>query len=177
MRAALLSSIAVCAVFFACAVPTVVRQNGREYDVVPWDGGTFVYVTYEWHGGRFDDAVELERDFVAWGTKQGLVRTAVGRFPTSRRWQLGFIASRVPAEATFAGHAIDTATIENGLYASLKAEGHPQNMFFHWKRLKKRLLKDGHRIDSPVFEIYHDLLLDSVDVKTATGEIRYRLAS
>jgi hypothetical protein len=157
-------------------------HDDKEYRHMHWNGGRFVFVTYIWKGGEFDDAVELERAFVKWGRSRNIAGMAAGRFPTSKIWQLGFIAS-APLPDTlfdgfeFAGHKVDTVAVAPGIYASLKARGYPENMFFYWKKLKKWLERDGFEVQSPVYEIYEDLLDESLDDEDAIGEIRYKIDS
>jgi len=159
-----------------CNKPVHVVQNGEKYKVINWDGGLFVYVTYHWKGGRFDDAVQLEKDFVKWADSAGIVIQSIGRFPTSKKWQLGFISKNQPEINEFKGYTVDTMQIPSGTYASLYGKGHPENMFWYWKKFRKWLIRDGRAVDSPVFEIYNDLFNDSIPEKERIGEIRYRLA-
>jgi hypothetical protein len=164
-----------CMAAASCNVPSVVERDGREYRTEEWEGGTFAYRTYNWDGGGFDDAVELERDLVRWARERGISQLPVGRFPSSRRWQLGFVTSDTALPLEFRGRRLDTLTIPAGTYATLLGRGHPENMFFHWRRLERRVEKDGYRVVSPVFEVYTDLLADSVSERERVGEIRYRI--
>ena len=145
-----------------CNKPALVMQGDMKYKIAEWDGGLFVYVTYHWKGGKFGDAVQLEKDFVTWAKTNGNVKQAIGRFPTSREWQLGFISDTTPDTLSFKGYKIETMQIPSGTYAIMLGKGHPENMFFYWKKLKKWLIHDGYKIESPVFEIYNDLLNDTI---------------
>lgn len=166
-------SITISSLLLCCSVPSVIRQDGKDYSLVEWNGGKFIYVTYTWKGGKFDDAVELERDFVRWARDAGIFERAVGKFPKGKKWELGFIATGEPPIETFKGYPVEAATIPSGTYAALFGKGHPENMFFHWKKLKRRLIDDGYLIKSPVLEIYSSLVEDSLSDESGRGEIRY----
>ena len=171
----LLYLLIISILIFYCNKPVHINQDGEKYKLVNWEGGLFVYVTYHWKGGKFDDAVQLERDFVQWADSADITIQAIGRFPTSKVWQLGFISKSQPEANEFKSYSIETMQIPSGTYASLYGKGHPENMFWYWKKLKKWLIREGQAIDSPVFEIYNDLFTDSIPDKERIGEIRYRL--
>lgn len=156
-----------------CSRPTLMLQGDRRYSLSEWDGGTFVFVTYRWHGGPFDEALELERRFVAWGMQQGIVELPIGRFPSMMTWQLGFIASGAPEKSTFDGYPIHTMTIPSGTYARLVAQGHPQKLFRYWNPFSRWLERDGHDVQGPVIEVYTDLLRSGVPKDERMGELRY----
>jgi|GEM_PF-3501698 len=171
----LISVVFVISMIVGCNKPVLVMQGDMKYKTVEWDGGLFVYVTYYWKGGKFEDAVHLEKQFVTWAQEKGISRQAIGRFPTSREWQLGFIADTLPDTTVFQGYKIETMQIPSGTYASMLGKGHPENMFFYWKKFKKWLIQDRYKIESPVFEMYNDLLNDSIPELKQVGEIRYNV--
>ena len=102
-------------------------QDGEKYKQIKWDGGFFVYVTYHWKGGKFDDAVKLEKDFIEWSYDKDIAIQAIGRFPKSKVWQLGFISKQKPDINEFKGYKVETMEIPSGIYASLLGKGHPEN--------------------------------------------------
>ena len=166
----------ICVLISHCNKPVHIMRDGEKYKLVDWEGGLFVYVTYHWKGGKFDDAVQLEKDFVKWADSADITIQAVGRFPASKIWQLGFISKSKPEINELEGYKIDTLEISSGTYASLLGKGHPENMFWYWKKFKNWLIRDGQAVDSPVFEIYNNLFTDSIPEKERIGEIRYRLS-
>lgn len=163
--------------FISCKVPSVVSQNGGKYSIIQWEGGTFVYLTYLWKGGKFDDAVKLERDFVTWAHKGGIEGMPIGRFPAAKQWQLGLITQKVPAQSDFNGYLISSLNIPAGTYAHLIGKGYAENMFFYWKKFKKLLIRDRYSVDGPVIEVYTDIITDSLPKPEQRGEIRYKVES
>ncbi len=160
-----------------CSRPTLMLQGERRYSLTEWDGGTFVFVTYRWHGGSFDEAGALARRFVEWGMEQDLVELPVGRFPSMKTWQLGFIASASPEQRTFDGYPIHTTTIPSGTYARLIARGHPEKLFRYRDPFSRWLERDGHDVQGPVIEVYTDLLRTGVPEKQRMGELRYSVVA
>jgi effector-binding domain-containing protein len=65
--------------------------------------------------------------------------------------------------------------IPSGVYASMKAKGNPENLFYHWESFKKYLLKDKYLIKSPVYEIYKTAFNTVIPLNEQTGELRYQL--
>ncbi len=175
---AIMTMLVVAAAMIAdgCIRPTLMLREDRRYELGEWDGGMFVFVTYRWHGGPFDDAVELEQRFVEWGAEQGLVQMPIGRFPSTRIWQLGFIASDTPRLSSFEGYPIHTMEIPAGTYARLTALGHPEKLFRYWDRFRRWLERDGHEVNGPVIEVYTDLLAPSVPPDERMGELRYSVS-
>ena len=173
----LLILIVLSVLFTHCNKPAHILQEGEKYKLVDWEGGLFVYVTYQWKGGKFDDAVKLEKDFIEWSYDENIAIQAIGRFPKSKVWQLGFISKQEPNVNEFKGYKVETMEIPSGIYASLLGKGHPENMFWYWKKFKKMLTRNGKEVDSPVFEIYNDLLVDSIPEEERIGEIRYKLVN
>ncbi len=161
-------------VLFACAKPNLVVQDGRNFAVDQRNEELFVYVDYHWKGLSFDDAVALEKAFVAWADKQGVFIYAMGRFPAKRDWQLGFVATRLPKADAFEGRKIGSLKIPAGDYASLHTVGNVDNMFLYWKKFATWIEEDSRKTDGPVLEIYPDILKELSDEETK-GELRYRL--
>jgi hypothetical protein len=159
----------------ACAKPNLVPQDGRSFAVHERDEELFVYVDYHWKGGKFDDAVALEKAFVTWGAEQGVYLYALGRFPSMKDWQLGFVATRIPHAETFKGRKIGSLKLPAGNYASLRTMGNVDNMFLYWKKFAKWIAKEGKTVDGPVLEVYPDILKGLSDEETR-GELRYRLS-
>ncbi len=159
-----------------CAKPVLVLQNGKNYVVKDLQEELFVYVIYHWKGGRFDDAVELEKAFTAWGQEQGILKYAMGRFP-NHDWELGFIANKVPDAKEFGSREIKSMSLPAGRWASMQTQSNTDNMFLYWKKLKKWLKKDNHKVDGPVIEVYPDIFDQSLSVEETTGELRYHLAN
>lgn len=166
---------AVVLVVVSCVKPNLLRQEGQRYAFTDWKGGLFVFLAYTWEGGAFDDAVALQRRFVRWGGEVGMVVLPVGRFPTTRTWQLGFMSSRAPGRARFEGYLVDTMTVPGGSYARMMARGHIENLYRYWKPFKRWVLRDGYTVDSPVFEVYTGMLSDSLAAEDRIGELRYRV--
>ncbi|MCP4200058.1 MAG: GyrI-like domain-containing protein [Proteobacteria bacterium] len=174
IRRFLFLSLAI--VIFACAKPNLVPQDGRNYSVHQRGQELFVYVDYHWKGLTFGDAVALEKAFVTWAEKQGILVYAVGRFPAKRDWQLGFVATEIPEAEEFDGRKIGSLVLPAGSYASMYTIGHVDNMFLYWKKLAEWIGEEGREKDGPILEIYPDILKDLPDEQTR-GELRYRLVS
>jgi hypothetical protein len=160
----------------ACAKPTVLPQNGKDYAVEHREEELFVYVEYTWRGGKYDDATTLESDFVKWASDQGILVYAMGRYPTSKQWQLGFVANRAPDISEFQGRKVSTLPLKAGDWAVMETTGHTDRLFFLWKKLARTLGKDGHPVQKPVFEVYPDLLKVPLDDDASRGQIRYPLS-
>jgi hypothetical protein len=160
----------------ACAKPDVVLQNGKDYAVEHRDEELFVYVEYRWKGGKYDDATTLEKDFVKWAGDQGILVYAMGRYPTSKLWQLGFVASAPPSIGEFQGRKVSTLSLPSGDWAVMHTTGHTDRLFFLWKKLARRLDKDGRPVDKPVYEVYPDLLKIPLDDDASRGQIRFPLS-
>jgi hypothetical protein len=170
----LVLSLAV--MLFACAKPNLVAQDGRNFTVHERGEELFVYVDYHWKGGKFDDAVALEKAFVTWAEEQGVYIYAMGRFPTMKDWQLGFVATQIPDAEAFDGRKIGSLKIPAGDYASMRTIGNVDNMFLYWKKFAKWIKKEGKKTDGPVLEVYPDILEGLSDEETR-GELRYRLST
>ena len=162
---------------FACAKPSVEVQNGKDYLVEHRDDELFVYVEYRWTGGRYDDATALEKDFVQWANEQGILVYAMGRYPTSKLWQLGFVANRPPDIAEFQGRKVSTLPLKAGDWAVMHTKGHTDRLFFLWKKLARKLDKEGHPVTKPVYEVYPDLLTVPLDNDASRGQIRYPIST
>ncbi len=158
-----------------CAKPTLVPQNGKNYSVKEIEEELFVYVVYHWKGGKFDDAVELEKAFTAWGQEQGILVYGMGRFP-DHDWELGFVATREPDAREFRGKEIRSMRLPAGQWASMQTVSNTDYMFLYWKKLKRWLKKDNLRVDSPVIEVYPDILDQRLSKEETKGELRYHLA-
>lgn len=167
--------LAFAAMAISCAKPTIIKQGEDDYDVTQRDEELFVYVDYHWDGGKFDDAVALERAFSTWGKEQGIFVYAMGRFPTMRDWQLGYVASGVPEDMEFQLREIKSMKLARGPYASMQTRGNVDYLFRYWRKLKKWLEKDGHVISGPVIEVYPDLMEDGLPAGDVRGELRYPL--
>jgi hypothetical protein len=161
---------------WACAKPAIIRQGEREYSVAQRGEELFVYVDYLWGGGKFEDAKKLERDFAAWGVEKGIFVYAMGRFPTLHEWRLGFVAKAAPSEQEFQLREIKTEALPAGRWATMSTRGNVDYLFRYWRKLQKRLEKDGLAVDGAVVEVYPDLSAKDVPVDQVRGEIRYRLA-
>ena len=159
----------------ACAKPALVQQDGRNYAVQERDEELFVYVDYHWKGLKFDDAVALEKAFATWGREQGIYVYALARFPGTRDWQLGFVATGLPQATAFEGRKIRSLKIPPGDYAAMRTIGNVDNMFRYWKKFVRWIEEDGRTTEGPVLEIYPDIFAGR-PVDQTRGELRYRLA-
>lgn len=162
-------------VFFSCKYPTLIKQQDKNYKIINWEGGNFYYVTYIWKGGKFEDAIEIIKEFVAIANNRNLNEIAIGRFPTGKEWQLGIITKEHFNISEIKGYKINSISIPAGEYASMLGKGYPENIFIFWNKLKKWLEKDKYNIESPVFEIYKNAFDESIDIKNRIGEIRYKV--
>ena len=99
------------------------------------------------------------------------------RFPTTRDWQLGFVASAAPAEQEFMLKEIKTESLPAGRWATVTTRGNVDSLFRYWRKLKKWIEKDGLVTTGPVVEVYPDLLAKDVAPEEVRGEIRYPLAA
>ena len=172
----LIACAVISAAAVSCAKPRVVSQDGKRYDVETRESELFVYVPYRWRGLRYADAIELEKAFVKWGDDQGIFVYAMGRFPGNRDWQLGFVATAAPAAKSFEGRPISTRSLPAGQWASLHTVEKPDRLFFLWKRFKKWLDEDGYAVETPVFEVYPDIMAVGMGDDSARGEIRYKVS-
>lgn len=163
------------AAFSGCARPNVVPQNGNKYAIEARDAEQFVYVTYRWRGGKFSDAVELEQDFARWADEKGILKYAMGRYPTSKLWQLGFVTTQVPEETEFQGRKIESMSLPAGKWAVLKTKENTDYMFLLWKKFAGWLADDGYSVTKPVYEVYPDILNTDIEEDQSRGEIRYPL--
>jgi hypothetical protein len=161
-----------------CAKPAIVPKGEKPYAVSERGEELFVYVDYLWHGGKFDDAKELERGFAAWGVEQGIFVTAMGRFPAPREWQLGFVATGAPPEnQDYLLHEIKSEKLPAGRWATMETRGNVDYLFRYWRKLARWIEKDGLATSGPVVEVYPDLLAKDVAPDAVRGEIRYPLAA
>ena len=160
----------------SCGKPTLLHQGAARYRVQSYHAEVFLYVDYKWKGGAFKDAVALEHRFVRWARDQGVLKDAMGRFPTSHDWQLGFTVESVPTTHTFEGLEIQQMAIPAGEYAVLKTEGSVDFLFRYWKPFRRWLKQDHYEVESPVFERYPDILTDSRAKERIRGELRYRVS-
>ncbi len=169
--------LVVLATMTSCAKPTVIKQGDKDYGVSQRSEELFVYLDYYWKGGKFDDAVELERAFAEWGKEQGVYVYAMGRFPTLKDWQVGFVATEIPAEMEFQLREIKSLKLPAGTYASMETTGNVDYLFRYWRKFKKWLEKDGHVVSGPVIEVYPDIFEKGLSRKNARGELRYPIHS
>jgi len=175
IRRTILLCGAAAALACGCAKPAIVQQGKAKYEVAQRAEELFVYVDYRWGGGKFEDAKQLERDFAAWGAEKGLFVAAMGRFPTLRDWQLGFVASAAPTEQEFQLRTIQVERLPAGRWATMRTRGNVDYLFRYWRKLKKWIEKDGLAVDGPIVEAYPDLMAKDVAPDAVRGELRYRL--
>jgi len=55
----------------SCKFPRVARQGDKDYSLMNWEGGEFVYATYIWKGGKFDDALDIIKEFMKPNSEPG----------------------------------------------------------------------------------------------------------
>jgi hypothetical protein len=177
IRAVVLVCGAVAALAVGCARPAIVSKGEKRYAVAERGEELFVYVDYLWHGGKFDDAKELERGFAAWGVEQGIFVTAMGRFPTPREWQLGFVATGAPSDQDYMLREIKSERLPAGRWATVETRGNVDYLFRYWRKLKRWLERDGLVTAGPIVEVYPDLLAKDVAPDAVRGELRYPLAA
>lgn len=157
-------------------IPQVIKQNGKNYQIIDWEGGNFIYLTYNWKGGKFDDALELIKKLDEIKKSRGLDELALARFPSGKEWHIGFIAKAPFIIDTINGYKIEQVNLPAGKYASLKTKGYPENLYIYWPRFKEWLIKDGLKIESPVFEIYKNETFDpKIPSPKRNGELRYKI--
>ncbi len=162
-------------IVFSCKYPTIIKQLDKNYKIINWEGGNFYYITYVWKGGKFEDAIDIIKEFVAITDKRNLNEIAIGRFPTGKEWQLGILTKESFDITEIKGSKINSINIPSGEYASLLGKGYPENIFVFWNKFKKWLEKDNYNLESPVFEIYQKAFDTNIDVKERIGEIRYKI--
>jgi len=156
--------------------PKLVRQKGLKYRIREWDGGNFYYITYWWNGGKFEDALNLIREWVNLSQERGRNEQVLGRFLNDEEWQLGMTATAPVNLKTFAGQEVKYDLIPSGKYASLLGNGFPEHIFVYWFWLKRKLKRDHYQVLSPIFEFYgKDTFNSSLGDKKRSGEIRYRV--
>ena len=161
--------------FVACSVPVIIENKGKNYETIKWEGGNFFFITYHWKGGKFDDAVDLIKKWIDLTKSRNLGEYSIGRFPANNEWQLGIISAKGLEISEFEGFKIEKITVSSGDYASLKAKGYPENIFYHWESFKKLLLKDRYEVLSPVFEIYKTAFDMKIPITERIGELRYQI--
>lgn len=156
--------------------PKLILQNGGKYKIKEWKGGNFYYITYWWKGGRFEDALDIIREFVNISLERGKNEQVLGRFLNDEEWQLGIIAKSNFNGTELKGYKIKKDYIPEGMYAVLLGRGYPEHIFAYWFWLKRRLKRDKYELDSPTFEFYNEntfsKILSDID---RIGEIRYKI--
>jgi hypothetical protein len=174
-RTVLLAFLGAMLCAFGCTKPQIVPRDGRNFQLAERGEELFVYVDYTWKGGKFDDAVALENAFAAYAEDQGILVYAMGRFPTMKQWQLGFVASKKPEITEFQGRPISVMTLPAGDYAELQTVSNVDYLFMYWKKLAKWLKAEGHKLESPVIEVYPDISNKDLAVEEVRGALRYRV--
>jgi hypothetical protein len=170
-------SLLLIAIILISCMPQVVKQSDKNYASINWEGGNFAYITYKWNGGKFDDALELIKKMDDLKKTRGLNELAIGRFPSGKEWQMGFIATAPLAIESINGVKIEQENIPAGLYAALKTKGYSDQLFIYWQTFKKWLIRDGFKIESPVYEIYKDGTFDpKIPEAERIGELRYKIS-
>ena len=111
-------------------IPKVVKQDNKKYQVIDWEGGNFVFITYVWNGGNFQDAVDIYKKMDELKKSRGLDEIALGRFSSGKVWQVGFIAKQPVDVDAINGHKIKEENFPSGKYASLKVSGYPENLYY-----------------------------------------------
>lgn len=158
-------------------IPEIVKQNGKNYSILDWEGGKFIYITYVWSGGKYEDAVELYAKMDKLKKDRGLDELALGRFLSGKVWQVGFIAKEPVNIDNINGHELEQENLESGKYASFKVLGYPENLYLFWNQLKSWLIKDGYKVQSPVYEIYRDdTFNNNIPPEKRNGELRYKVS-
>ncbi len=159
-----------------CAMmPKIVKVDGKIYGVKDWDAGKFYYVSYVYKGGSFKGAEKIFKAVADAAKSRGLNEPVIGRYPGPSDWEFGFIASKPYEESKIGDYPVSVMDIPKGTYGYLLVQGYPENIFFYWDTLKKAVRKDGYKVAGPIFEIYTDLLDDSIPKKKQKGEIRVRV--
>ena len=172
-KALTMAAIAVLAV--SCAKPTIVKKGDSDYDIIERSEELFVFLDYHWEGGEFDEAVELEKAFAEYGKEQGVFVYAMGRFPTLRDWQLGFVATGIPEDMEFRLREIKSMKLPAGPYARMETKGNVDYLFRYWRKMSRWIEKDGHIAAGPVIEVYPDIFEEGLPKKEVRGELRYPL--
>ncbi|MBN2547048.1 MAG: hypothetical protein JXB50_14700 [Spirochaetes bacterium] len=159
----------------SCKLPKVVKHGDSYYNLMDWEGGEFVYATYMWKGGKFDDALDIIKEFLKLSETRGKNELVLGKFPTGKEWQLGMIVKDDFNTEMIKGYKLNKLYIPSGEYASLKTKGYPEFIFIYWKKFKKFLEKDNYRVDSDVFEIYDGTFDEKIAHSERKGELRYKV--
>lgn len=162
-------------IFLSCKYPTLLKQEDKNYKIIDWDGGNFYYITYIWKGGKFEDAIEIIKEFIVLANERNFNEIAIGRFPTGKEWQLGILINKPFEKSEIKGYKINSINIPSGKYALMLGKGNPENIFIFWNKFKKWLENDNYTVESPVFEIYKSAFDESIDIKERIGEIRYKI--
>ena len=163
-------------IIFSC-VPKVVKQDGRNYRIIDWDGGNFVFITYQWKGQGFQDAVEIYKKMDELKKSRNLDEQAFGRFSSGKVWQIGFLAKAPVDVDSINGYKLEEENFPSGKYASLILSGYPENTYMYWQTFKKWLERDGYKIESPVLEIYqNDTFNNNIPETKRNGELRYKVS-
>ena len=170
--------ISILLFILGCKIPQIVKDNNKEYKIIQWEGGDFIYVNYIYKGGKFDDAVEICKEFGNLVKQRNLGETVLGIFPDAKNWKLGMIVKDKIDIKEINGFKIERSKIDSGKYGDMVLKGYPDRMFNYYSKLKNMLIKDGYKILSPVYEIYtYDTFNnDSIPVEERIGEIRYNIA-
>jgi len=140
-----------------------------------WEGGEFVYATYIWKGGKFDDALDIIKEFMKLSGDRGKNELVLGKFPSGKEWQLGTIIRDDFKTDEIKGYKLNRLKIPSGDYAVLKTKGYPEFIFIYWEKFKKRLEKDGYNVESNVFEIYIGTFDEKIAHSERKGELRYKV--
>ena len=160
----------------SCKYPQLVKQDDKNYKIIEWQGGNFFYITYIWKGGKFEDAIDIIKEFVDITKKRNNNEISIGRFPTGKEWQLGILTKDAAFEMNeVKGYKINSMNIPSGQYASMIGKGYPENIFVFWNKLKKWLANDNYIVEGPVFEIYKSAFDEKKDINERVGEIRYKI--
>jgi effector-binding domain-containing protein len=165
-------------IFTGCSIPKLMLQEGKPYNISEWEGGNFIYLTYHFKGGNFDDAVNLLKQFEEIAKKRNLNENALGIFPDFKNWDLGMLAADKIDLSELSGYKLSSKIIPSGIYATMILVGHPENMFTQYDKFKKILIKDGYKIESSVYEIYsYDTFNnESIPIEKRIGKIRYKIS-
>jgi hypothetical protein len=169
--------IALVAITVSCRKPTLQQKSEKEkWSLENRSAEIFVYVDYHWKGGKFDDAVKLEKDICVWGKEQGFYIYAMGRYPTGHDWQLGFVATNVPESREFQGRPVNNMDLPAGRYAVLDFTGHTDHMYYYWKKFKQWLKAAGDTVAGPTIEVYPDIFTKEMSDPASKGQLRLLFA-